>query len=138
MKVVLDTYIYLSGLIFPKTNPWKILVLARNRKITVFCSRFILEEIKKILVIKFNYPEAIAQKFIDEILKFTKVISPTARISVIKTKDDDNRILECALSAKADFLISGDKKHILPLKTIKNIKIISAKEFLSFCDTQES
>jgi len=42
----------------------------------------------------------------------------------------DNRILECALEAKAHFLISGDKKHILPLKKLKGVKILSASHFL--------
>ena len=47
MKVVLDTNIYLSGLAFPKSFPGKVLELARARKFEVFCSKFILGEIKK-------------------------------------------------------------------------------------------
>ena len=49
---------------------------------------------------------------------------------IIKEKQDDNRILECAAEVKADFLISGDKKHLLPLKKFRGIKIVSARELI--------
>ena len=38
--------------------------------------------------------------------------------------------MECALEGKVDYLISGDKRHILPLKEFEGIKIISVSEFL--------
>jgi len=133
MKVVIDTNIYLSGLIFPKSPPGKILELARQKKIEVYISDFILYEIRKVLVIKFDYTEEMAGKFIEEILKFTKIIRPGIKVNEIKDKKDDNHILECAVSAKADYLVSGDKKHILTLKIYRKIKIINARDFLEIC-----
>ncbi len=50
--------------------------------------------------------------------------------SIIKAKDSDNRILECAVSGKADFLVSGDTKHITPLKQYMDITILKPAEFL--------
>ena len=131
MRVVLDTNIYLSGLAFPKSQPGKILDLARKQSIQVFCSQSILLEIKKNLIVKFNYTEEMAEKFIEEILKFVKIISPKVKVRIIKEKEDDNRILECAVAAEVEFLISGDKKHILPLKSFQKTKILSAWEFLN-------
>ena len=130
IKVVLDTNIYLSALLFPGSVPEEVLNLGKRRKISIHVSHFILSEIKNILVIKFDYSDDYAKKLIDEILKFTILIEPTTKIELIKEKKDDNRILECAVSANADFLISGDKKHILCLKKIKDTKIVSAREFL--------
>lgn len=131
IKVVLDTNIYLSGLIFPGSAPEKVLNLGRERKVLLYISPFILFEIKNILVNKFDYTEEFAKKVTDEILKFTILIQPEAKINIIINNKDDNRILECATTAKADFLISGDKKHILRLKTIKSTKIVSAQDFLN-------
>lgn len=130
MRVVIDTNIYLSGLIFPESLPGKILKLSKARKIQVYCSKFILDEIKRNLIIKFGCFEEIAGKFIEEILKFVQIINPKIHVAIIKEKQDDNQILECALAARADFLVSGDKKHILPLKKFRGIEIISAKDFL--------
>jgi len=39
-------------------------------------------------------------------------------------------IIACAIAAKTDYLISGDKKHLLLLKKIKNIPIVSPDQFL--------
>lgn len=130
-KVVLDTNIYLSALIFPGSAPEEVLSLGKTRKIQIYISSFILSEIKNILVIKFDYSDDYAKKIIDEILKFTILVEPNVRIDIIKEKKDDNRILECAVSAKADFLISGDKKHILIHKKIRTTCIVSAREFLN-------
>jgi len=49
---------------------------------------------------------------------------------VIREKDDDNRILECALEGKAEYIISGDKRHLLPLGEYEGIRILSPDEFL--------
>jgi len=132
MKVVLDTNIYLSGMIFPKSIPRKVLELAKARKFKVYCSKFILEEIKKNLMVKFGYSESWGERFTEEILKFTKIIVPKVKLQIIREKIDDNRILEAALASKADFLVSGDKKHILPLKKINGTKIIAAREFFTY------
>lgn len=54
-------------------------------------------------------------------------------MKIIEITEDleDNKILEAASEAKADYIISGDK-HLLKLKEFKGIKIVKAKEFLEF------
>ena len=133
MKVVLDTNIYLSGLIFKGSYPEQVLNLARQRQIEVFSSDFILSEIKKNLVVKFKYTESQSGLFIDEILKFSQVVIPTSKVQIIQTKIEDNKILECAVDSKSKYLITGDKKHLLPLKSFQSVKIVSAKEFIEDC-----
>jgi len=58
------------------------------------------------------------------------VQTPTQRVDVIKEKEDDDRILECALEGKAQYVISGDKRHLLPLKEYQGIRILPPTEFL--------
>ena len=41
------------------------------------------------------------------------------------------RILECALAARADYLITGDKRHLQPLKHFRGISILSPRTFLN-------
>lgn len=135
MKIVLDSNIILSALIFPKSKPAHVLELAKTGKFELYLSRFIIKEIKKNLSVKFDYSESISNKVINELLKFGKIVVIKKQISRIKEKADDNRILETAVTAKADYLISGDKKHILPLKNIGKTKIISASDFLDEFNT---
>lgn len=130
MKVVLDGNVILSALIFPESKPACVLKLAKKDKIELYLSQFIVKEIKKNLSVKFDYSESLSNKVISELLKFGKIVIIKKQISLIHEKSDDNRILEIAISAKADYLISGDKKHILPLKIIGNTKIVSTSDFL--------
>jgi putative PIN family toxin of toxin-antitoxin system len=134
MKVVLDTNIFLSGLIFPKSKPSLILSLARKREFETYCSIFIIREIKLVLADKFGFDEKTINQFAEELLQFVIVIDPHKKVNIISAKKDDNRILECALSAKADYLITGDKKHILPLRKIGTIKTINASDFIEELD----
>ncbi|MDO8444117.1 MAG: putative toxin-antitoxin system toxin component, PIN family [bacterium] len=138
MKVVLDTNIYLSGLIFKDSKPSLILDLAKKGKFEIYCSDFIIAEIERIFVSKFGYSQKTVDKIIIEILKFVQIIEPDKQVDAIKAKADDNRILECALSAKADYLVTGDKKHILPLGKIGETKIINAADFLDELNQSEN
>ena len=50
-------------------------------------------------------------------------------ISAFITPEPDNRILECAVEAQEDVIVTGDK-HLLKLKKYKGINIITLAEFL--------
>lgn len=130
LKVVIDTNVFISGLNFIK-NESEILDLFKKGEIEVYVSFFILKEIERILREKFKWEEGKIQRILIKIKKRTILVEPIIKVSVIKEKDDDNRILECALEAKANFIISGDKKDILPLKEFNGIKIVSSKDFLN-------
>ena len=58
------------------------------------------------------------------------LLSMRQRVSVIQQKDSDNRILECAIEASADVLITGNFKHIRPLGSFRGIEILAPREFL--------
>jgi len=57
------------------------------------------------------------------------VVEPHQRIALIKEKDSDNCILECAVAGEADFLVSGDTKHIVPLKVFREFGYCSQMSF---------
>ena len=130
LRIVLDTNIYVSAFLFPGGNPEKIIKIALNQEIEIYVSDFILKEFKKVLVEKFKYSRNKTTEFIKSIAGLTKKSLPKQRLNIIRDHKADNQILSCALSAKADYLITGDKKHILPLKQIQQTKILSAEGFL--------
>ncbi|RZD17735.1 MAG: putative toxin-antitoxin system toxin component, PIN family [Candidatus Acididesulfobacter diazotrophicus] len=130
-KVVLDTNIYLSAILFGK-KPEEILNLAKKGKIQALISGEILTEIAGILKRKFGWDDFLISDVIESIREYAILITPSKTVNAIKTHEPDNRILECALEGKAGYIISGDKHHILPLKEYEGIKILSASEFLIF------
>ncbi len=128
-KVVFDTNIFISGIIFGG-NPRTCLELARNGEIRLFESRALLLELALKLKSKFKWTDVDVKEVIEGVSKFAEVVDPKQKLAIIKADPPDNRVLECALEAKADFIISGDKKHLLSLKKFQNIPIITAKNFL--------
>ena len=56
------------------------------------------------------------------------------RLEVIGDDPEDNRVLECAVTGGASFIISGDK-HLLELKEYQGIVVLSPSAFLAFLDS---
>ena len=130
IKVVLDTNIIVSAIVFGG-RPRDIFFLIQEGKMEAFISSFIFYEVKEVLIKKFNFNDEKLRDVRELIKDNFIVISPRISIDSIKTHFLDNKILEAAVEADANYLITGDKKHILPLKKIKKTKIITAEEFLS-------
>jgi len=59
-----------------------------------------------------------------------ELVFPVERASDVTPDPDDEMILECALAAEADFIVSGDKKHLLELRQFQGIPIVSPADFL--------
>ena len=129
LKVVFDTNIYISAIIF--SGPPEIcLEAAQAGEIELYTSKTILLELANKLRSKFGYPEEDIEEILVGLVRFVKVVNPKVKINKIKEDPSDNMVLEAAVEAKGDLIVSGDKKHILPLKEFGGIKIISAAIFL--------
>jgi predicted nucleic acid-binding protein len=66
----------------------------------------------------------------EDVHSYMRLVIPTETLDVIKADPDDNRILECAVAAKSDYIFTGDMRHILPLGQYSGIPIIKVAEFL--------
>lgn len=120
MRVVLDTNVYISAILFGGVAEKVLEWLSQN------------ESFIRVLGLKFGWDERQITLVLGHLRDRTVLIRPRVRVDVITEKMADNRILACAVAAEADFLISGDRKHLLSLKTFKGIKIVSPREFLDF------
>lgn len=130
MDVVFDTNVYISALAFPGGVCDDIFRFARLGKFKVHCSPDILTEVKKVFTVKFKFTEDEAENFVERILAVATLCYPKFRVAEIEHPDADNRILECAVACDADFIVTGDTKHILPLKKFQDTRIISPRQFL--------
>ncbi len=62
------------------------------------------------------------------ISKNCKVVEPKVQLQIIDEDEEDNKIRECALVARADVIVSGDK-HLLALGKFRKTRILTAREF---------
>ena len=130
MRVVLDTNVIVSGLNFPG-NERLVLELALRGRFELYLSTFILEEAAGVLGRKFDWDEERASQALRALGKAGTVIYPRRLPEVIEGGHADNRILECAVEASADYLVTGDRRHLLPLGTHEGVRIFNAPRFLS-------
>ena len=129
VKAVLDTNIYISAILLGR-KPEEIRKISQEGKIELLVSEAIIAEVAEVLRKKFDWESWQISQVIDEIRETTTLVIPNQTLSVIKKDEDDNRILECAVEGKAHYIISGDKRHLLPLKEYQGINILSPAEFL--------
>ena len=69
-------------------------------------------------------------ELMDKINRKAVIITPTQRLDVFKEDEPDNRILECAAKAKADFIITGNTKHF-SFEEFRGSKIVTPREFIN-------
>jgi hypothetical protein len=128
LKVVLDTNVIISGLIFPKSKPARLLDLVARGELANFTSSFILNETTRNLILKFSWTEEESESASLWLKTFSTLVKPGIRVSLVSC-EPDNRILECALEAQVNYIITGDH-HLLDLKTYQGIKILTPAESL--------
>jgi uncharacterized protein len=133
--VVLDTNVFLSGLISPKGPPASILLIFRSGEFNIATSKAQVKEISLVLK-RPSLSRALPPGTPKEILKFflafknlTKIYEPKKLFWEFPDKND-HFLLDLALHSRSDFLISGDKK-LLSLSRIGSCEIISPGEFLN-------
>jgi len=130
LRVVADTNVLVSALLFG--GPPEQIVLAGLRgEIQLLTSSPLLKELERVLKGKFKLNLHLVRNIIEEIREVAELVVVSSHINVISYPDDDNRVLECAVDGKAEFIVTGDTKHILPLKEFRGTKILSPSEFLN-------
>ena len=114
MKVVFDTNIYISAFVIPGGNAEKAYLYAIEGDFELCTSVSILTELARKLDDKLGWEKQKIVQLIISISDVATVLKTTPLLKVL-SDDPDNRILECALKAGADFLVTGDK-HLLKLR----------------------
>jgi uncharacterized protein len=134
MKVVFDTNVFVSAFIVPGSKGEEALLLAHRRKVDLYTSIPILTETTRILRTKFDQPERDVLAALKQISRTATIVRPARTVSVLEDVPD-NRILECALSAQADLVVTGDH-HLLALKEFEGIPLVRLADFLRMIPTE--
>jgi len=129
LRVVADTNIYISALNFGGVAD-EVLALGRQGQ-AIFCmSSPILKEIEGVLVQKFKWSMDEARRAKRTIRGGAHFVTPKEELRVFEKDDEpDNRILECAVAADANCIVSGDHQ-LQSLKRFRSVVIVTPREFL--------
>lgn len=129
MKVVIDTNVYVSGILW-NGNESKIVDMCMEGILENHTSIDILSEVEKVLSYqKFNLNNEEINKLLKIYFSLSRLVSIKVK-SEIKSRDPaDNKILECAITSEVDYIISGDQ-DLLVLKEVEGIRIMKSRDFL--------
>jgi uncharacterized protein len=128
MKVVFDTNVFISAFILPDSQGEQAFLLAHRGMFDLYSSVPILTETAKTLRAKFEQSDEDIKVSLKIISRAAILMKPSHKITILSDAPD-NRILECAVEAEADLVVTGDR-HLLKLKKFQEIPIIRLADFL--------
>jgi putative PIN family toxin of toxin-antitoxin system len=140
MIVVLDTNLIVSALLSPNGIPGEIVHYMETGEITVATSSHLLNKLERVLkyskVAKYiKCSEEEVNLFIKRFKMFADIVQPEVSVKVIEKDPDDNHVLECAIAARAAFIITGDQ-HLFELKEFQGVDIIFPSVFVTWFTTR--
>jgi putative PIN family toxin of toxin-antitoxin system len=130
IRVVLDTNVIVSAHLNSEGYERSVLDLAHSGKLRMFVSEAILREYESVLRRpKFHLNTLHVSRSLRLVRAAARVVAPYGRLNVAR-EPGDNRFLECAEAAKADYLVTGNKRHFP--KQWRQTLIVNARELLEW------
>jgi uncharacterized protein len=130
IRVVLDTNVIVSALLKPQGTEAAVLLLVLHGMAAVALSEPVLAEYEEVLSRpKFKRPADVVIGLLTDIKSVGHLVRPKHALAV-SAHESDNRFLECAEAARADFLITGNTRHF-PTEW-KTTRVVNARQFIEY------
>jgi putative PIN family toxin of toxin-antitoxin system len=129
LRLVIDTNVVISAALKPDGLQRTVLLLAITKPARLYVSDAIVAEYREVLARpELKIRKGLRQQLLDLIKNQAQIVKPTRALQVAKDPDDD-KFLECADAARADYLVTGNQRHFP--KFWKKTKVITSREFIS-------
>ena len=129
LRLVLDTNVVISAALRPEGLQRTVFLLAISRPAKLYVSEAILAEYRMVLARpELRIRRGLQMEFLDLLENRARMVSP-ARLVRASSDPEDDKFLECADEARADYLVTGNLRHFP--KFWKATKVVSAREFVS-------
>jgi putative PIN family toxin of toxin-antitoxin system len=129
LRLVVDTNIVVSAALKPDGLQRTVLVLAVTRPARLYVTHAVLAEYREVLARpEFKIRKGLRQQLLQLLTNRAHLVEPV-RVLQVANDPGDNKFVECADAARADYLITGNAKHFP--RFWKNTKVITSREFTS-------
>lgn len=131
-RVLCDTNVLVSAFI-AGGPPSRVIEAAIDGRIELVLADPVLDELDRILTMKLGFEANRVQDvtFLLGELASTRVATPTTAPEPITGDPDDDLILACSVDAGVQILVSGDRKHLLPVGEHRGVRIITPQALLA-------
>ena len=119
----------------------KILNLVESGKVACFVSLETLWEFDTVIqsdemLEKFGVASHGLKLAVLKMLSLCQLVSPLQKLEVVKGNDGDNNILGCAFAAGANYIVTYDRRHLLPLKNFMGTEIMTPRKLLQVMESK--
>jgi putative PIN family toxin of toxin-antitoxin system len=129
LRLVIDTNILVSAALKPDGLQRTVLVMAITKPARLYVTNAILTEYREVLTRpEFKIRRGLRQQLLQLVRNHAQLVK-SARVMQVANDPDDDKFLECADAARADYLITGNQRHFP--KYWKRTKVITSREFVS-------
>lgn len=128
MRAVFDTNVLVAAFVSEGICS-KLLTRGRKRQFQLIISPMILKEFDRVLIKKLSATRNEVRNALQIVSEaIHHIVHPSQSVQSVCRDPDDDAILACALEARADYLVTGDK-DLLELKVFKGIRIVTPRHF---------
>ncbi len=129
LRLVIDTNVLVSAAPKPEGLQRTVLLLGMTKPARMYVTEAIIAEYRVVLARpELKMRKGLRQQFLALIENHAQFVKPMRSIQVAKDPDDD-KFLECADAARADYLVTGNQRHFP--RFWKKTKVITSREFIS-------
>jgi putative PIN family toxin of toxin-antitoxin system len=132
MRVILDTNLLIASLISAHGAPARAYALWREGRYTLVTSDWQIEELRRVSrydKLQHLLVPAAVGVLVNGLRRRAEVVGPLPTLDLSRDPDD-NFVLATAVAGRADYLVTGDRKDLVPLEKVAGIRIVKASVFL--------
>lgn len=137
IRVVIDTSVLVSAVISPTGPNTQLFDFIAAKEIRPYLTTDVLEEYYQ--VFEYEHLQQFSKRRVARLRGLLEDVSVKVKSRgrlKMSAHEDDNRIYECAVAAKADYIVTENTKHFK--KPYKNTKIINARQLLKLLEAAQS
>jgi putative PIN family toxin of toxin-antitoxin system len=132
VRLLIDTNLLVSA-ILNAGLPRQLLTAARAGRFDLCTSEHLLDELYRVLgyaklASRLNQANVTALDVVTQLRTLATVVTPAHVPRVVRTDPDDDHVLAAALQARADLIVTGDTRDLLPLGRYEGIFIVTARQ----------
>src|SRR3954470_3610177 len=134
-RAVLDSSVLVSAFLKPGSLPATLLLRAREGAFSLVLSSYIIQETAAVLIRPKHQasrsftPDEVA-RYCRDLLAVGELVGDLPNIEAVPDDPKDNPVVATAVAGRADYLVTGDRAHLLPLGEYRGVRMVSPRAFL--------
>lgn len=135
LRLVLDTNVVVAGLLWRGPPRYLLELALEGSGVELFSSSVLIDELAHTL----SYAKFATrvqgfgisvEALVAQYTTLVTLVTPLTVTRVVPNDADDDHVIAAAVAARAAIIVTGDRKHLLPIGSHRGIAIVTARELI--------